>query len=159
MNAADGTDATPVITELYVAELALLGPVATTGAAEFAGSVWSDSCKIGLFDANGVLLLSTASTSGNTTADTYQLFPWALDFRYVAAGTAVLSAIQLAPGTYYLSVIFNGTTSRYNTHSKGCFGAGKITGLTYATALVSAALTITPPTTFTTALGPIISLY
>lgn len=159
-NAADFTNSTPVITELYVSELAVLGPTFTTGAAVFAGSVWSDSLKVGLFDANGVLLASTASTAGNTTADAYQAFPWALDFRYVAAGVAITTGIALLPGTYYLGVIFNGTTTRFNTHTIGVFGGGKITGLTYATALVSAALTITPPVTFTAAsLPPVISLY
>ena len=157
-NAADFTNSTPVITELYVAELAILGPTTTTGVAVFAGSVWSDSLKVGLFDANGVLLLSSATTAGNTTADAYQTFTWALDFRYNASGATFSGAAELSPGTYYIGVILNGTTSRLNTNTVGAFGAGKITGLTYSTALVSAALTITPPTTFTTALGPVASL-
>lgn len=157
-NAADFTNSTPVITELYVAELALLGPVTTVGCSVFSGSVWSDNLKVGLYDANGVLLLATASTAGSTTADSYQNIAWATDFRYVAAGATFASGAQLDPGTYYLGVILDGTTSRLNTHTIGCFGAGKITGLVYAAALSTTALAITPPVTFTTALGPVASL-
>jgi hypothetical protein len=49
---------------------------------------------------------------------------------------------------------FNNTSQRYRSHVVGNFGAAKLTGTTYGTYP-----TVTIPTTFTTALGPIASLY
>jgi hypothetical protein len=155
--AADGNNSTPVVTELYVAEIFVSATVLTTGCGVFAGSVWSDNFKVGLYSAAGVLLRATASTAGNTTADAYQRAAWATD----GAGAAATTLVLPGPGTYYLGLCLDGTTSRYNTFAVGNFGAGKITGLVYATNFAAAgtALTITPPTTFTTALGPIAGLY
>lgn len=155
--AADGNNSTPVVTELYVAELYVPATVLTTGVGVFAGSVWSDNFKVGLYDAAGILLRATASTAGNTTADAYQRVAWATD----GAGAAATTLVLIGPGTYFLGLCLDGTTSRYNTFAVGNFGAGKITGLVYATNFAAAgtALTITPPTTFTTALGPMAGLY
>lgn len=155
--AADGNNSTPVTTELYVAEVYVGATILVTGAALFAGSVNSDNFKIGLYDINGTLLRATASTAGNTTADAYQRAAFATDGVGAAATTLVLPG----PATYYLAVCFDGTTSRFNTFAVGNFGGGKITTLVYATNFAAAgtALTITPPTTFTTALAPIICLY
>lgn len=155
--AADGNNSTPVVTELYVAELYVPATVLATGVAVFAGSVWSDNFKVGLYNANGVLLRATASTAGNTTADAYQRAAFATD----GAGAAATTIVLPGPGTYYLGLCLDGTTSRYNTFAVGNFGAGKITGLVYATnfAVGGTALTITPPTTFTANLGPIMGLY
>ena len=52
-------------------------------------------------------------------------------------------------------IFVDGQSARFNTHVIGAFAAGKITGLTYGAGVNS----ITPPSTFTTALGPIDSLY
>lgn len=87
--------------------------------------------------------------------DAYQRVAFATDGSNVAATTIVLPG----PATYFVGAIFDGTTSRYNTHAVGNFGAGKLTGHVYATAFNTTALSVTVPSTFTTALGPIASLY
>lgn len=156
-NAADYTNATPVVTEIYIAELYVPAPTLIQGLAFFAGSVNSDNIKLGLYNALGTLLCATASTAGNTTADAYQRVPLAYEF---STGAAVAAVQQLlSPGTYYAAAILDGTTSRLNCHTVGAFGAGKLTGHVYATAFSTTGLSVTPPVTFTTALGPVISLY
>jgi hypothetical protein len=75
-------------------------------------------------------------------------------------GTKIAFATPYAakgPATYYVGVICDDNTNKVNTHILGAFGAGKITGLVYATESGYAAITV--PTTFTTGLGPIASLY
>lgn len=153
--AADGNNSTPgATTELYVCEVYVGATCLVTGIAIFNGSDVTDNIKVGLYDANGVLLRASAATAG-AGADSYQRIPFALDGANAAATTIVLPG----PGTYYVASCYAGTTSRFNTFAVGNFGAGKITGLVYATNFATTALTITPPTTFTTALGPIASLY
>ena len=49
---------------------------------------------------------------------------------------------------------FDSTSARFRTHILGNFGAAKKTGQTYGTLT-----TLTPPTTFTTDLGPIADTY
>lgn len=158
-NAADFNNSTPVITEIYLAEILVTHPVMVQGLAVFAGSVWSDNIKAALYDASGTILAATASTAGNTTADAYQRIPIASEFQSIAGTATAGTQVFLAPGTYYAACILDGTTSRLNTHVVGSFGAGKLTGHVYATAFATTALTVTPPVTFTTALGPVISLY
>jgi hypothetical protein len=77
------------------------------------------------------------------------------------SGTAALQAFAFTtaptlkgPGVYYIGVQFDSTSARFRTHALGVAGASKKTGETYGTFT-----TITPPTTFTTALGPVGSLY
>lgn len=136
----DGTDATPVVTETYIAEI--LVPVSTlmTGFALFNGSVASGNIKIGLYSKAGAVLAQSASTAMSGT-DAFQRVP-------------LTATYQLAPGTYYIGLQVDNTTARFNTHTFGNFGASKKTGETYGTLT-----TITPPTTFTTALGPMGGLY
>jgi hypothetical protein len=136
----DGTDATPVVTEMYMAEVAVPFLTTVTGIAVFNGSVASGNIQIGLFDVNGYLLGTTASTAMSGT-DAYQ-------------SVALSSTVSIPAGTYYVGVQIDNTTARFNTHTLGKFGAGKITGGTYGTFNK-----VTVPTTFTTALGPIASLY
>lgn len=140
MAAADGTDATPAATETYMAEIQVPQPCRAKGVAIFAGSVWSDNFTAAIIDMTGAVLASTPSTAGNAVADTHQNVNFS-------------TPVDLVPGTYYVVLQINGTTSRFNTHVKGSFGAGKQTGTVYGT------LTgLTPPVTFTTGLGPIASL-
>lgn len=153
MAAADGNDSTPAATEIYLAEVLISAPVRPTGIAIFNGSVSSDAVKAALFDSNGVLIAASASTTASGT-DSYQRLAFATN----AAG-ATFTDVLLLPGTYYVGYMVNGTTNRYNTWPVGSFGAGKITGATYATAFISTSLTVTPPVTFTANLGPIASLY
>jgi hypothetical protein len=154
--AADGNNSTPATTELYVAEIFIPCTVLATGIAVFNGSDTTDNVKAGIYDVNGVLLRATASTAGGT-ADSYQRIAFATD----GAGAAATTIVLVGPATYYIGTCYAGTTSRFNTFAVGNFGAGKITTLVFATNFAAAgtALTITPPTTFTTALGPIASLY
>jgi len=151
--------------ELYVSEIYVHAPCTVTGIAVFNGSVVAGSIKLGLFDVSGRLLAVTASTAA-AGADAYQLVPFASHFiakdGEAAAKTALSAAagqLQVPPGTYYIGLIGSSASYKLQSHAIGAFGAGKITGLVYATALDTLALTIVPPTTFTTALGPVASLY
>jgi hypothetical protein len=153
--AADGNNSTPVITEIYLAEIFVPFTVLATGIAVFNGSDATDSVKCALYDANGTLIRATADTQVSGT-DAYQRHAFATG----PTGAAATTVDLIGPGTYYIGCIYDGTTSRFNTHAVGNFGAGKLTGHVYATAFISTALSgLTMPTTFTTALGPIASLY
>lgn len=137
-----GSDATPVITEVYIAECFIPCNMTVTGVAAFNGSVASGNYKVGLANSAGTVVATSASTAMSGT-DAYQRV--AFTGTYAAVG----------PATYYVLQFIDNTTARYNTHTVGNFGASKQTGQTYATGFT----TITPPTTFTTALGPMASLY
>lgn len=134
-----GTDATPAVTETYLAEIYVPTGMTITGVALFNGSAVGGNVTIGILDAAGNLLGKSASTAQANT-DTYQLVPLAL---------------TLTAGTYYVAAQFDSTSARFNTHVFGIFGAGKLTGQTYGTMPSGS----TMPTTFTTGLGPIASLY
>lgn len=138
----DGTDATPVSTEVYIAEVFVPANVTVTGVSVFNGSAVSGNMKAGLADSAGAVVATSASTAQSGT-DAYQRVPFTAT--YAAKG----------PATYYVLLFIDNGTARYNAHTFGDFGAAKQTGQTYATGFT----TITPPTTFTTALGPIASLY
>lgn len=89
----------------------------------------------------GVLTASTAQSG----TDAYQRIAW-VGGPYTIKG----------PATYWIAVQGDtgGGTSKINTHTIGNFGADKQTATTYGALTVAAA-----PTTFTTALGPVASLY
>lgn len=137
----DGTDATPVNTETYIAEVFVPANMTITGVAVMNGSVASGNIKVGLANSSGAVVASSVSTAMSGT-DAYQRV--AFSSTYAAVG----------PATYYVLQQVDNNTARINTHTFGNFGASKKTGETYDTFT-----TITPPTTFTTALGPIASLY
>lgn len=138
----DGTDATPVNTEVYIAEVFVPANMTVTGVAIFNGSAVSGNVKVGLADSTGAVVATSASTAQSGT-DAYQRV--AFTGTYAAKG----------PATYYVLLIVDNGTARYNAHTFGDFGAAKQTGQVFATGFT----TITPPTTFTTALAPIASLY
>lgn len=137
-----GTDATPVITEVYIAEVFVPANVTLTGVSVMNGSAVSGNLKVGLANSAGAVVATSASTAQSGT-DAYQRVPFTST--YAAKG----------PATYYVLLFIDNTTARFNTHTFGDFGAAKQTGQVYATGFTA----ITPPTTFTTALGPIASLY
>ena len=143
----EGTDLAVVVTELYVAEVFVPCDVTATGVAAFWGSATNGNAKVMIFDADGDRLAISASTDvSGYTADSY------------GSNIAFTAPVALAgPATYYIGVICDDNTNKLNTHILGAFGAGKITGLVYATEAGYA--DITPPSTFTTGLGPIASLY
>lgn len=146
-----GTDATPVITEIYLAELFLPASALVTGIAIFNGSAVTDDVKVALFNAQGTMLATNAVADAGTLqagTDAYQRVPFSAAVRVVG------------PQSLWVGLIFDGTTSRFNTHTVGNFGAGKLTGHVYGTAFATTAISgLVMPTTFTTALGPIASLY
>jgi len=138
--AATGTDTTPVVTEAYVAQVNVLYGTTLTGIALLNGSAVAGNMTLYLADANGVVVASTASTAQAGTAAYQQV--------------AFTTAYTAKSGKYYIVAAFNNTGARFRSHILGNFGAGKLTGLTYGTLA-----NFTPPTTFTTNLGPIADTY
>lgn len=135
-----GNDTTPVITETYICQVDVPHATTVTGIANFNGSVASGNIKLAIADSNGTVLGSTASTAMSGT-DAYQR-------------VALSSTLDLVGGTYFVLLQVDNTTARVNTHTLSNAGASKKTGETYGTFTA-----ITPPTTFTTAVGPVASLY
>ena len=140
----DGTNATPVITETYITQVLIPANVTVTGVSIFNGAtVGTDKGFVYLCDSTGAVLANSATAGATTSgADAYQ------DYAFTSAYSAK------GPATYYVCYQMNGTTDRYNAHTFGRFGASKKTGTTFGTAVA-----ITPPTTFTTAVGPMATLY
>ena len=136
------TNQTPVITEVYIAEVFVPANVTVTGVAIFNGTVASGNVKVGLANSAGVNVATSASTASSGTAS-YQLVPFT--GTYAAVG----------PATYYVETFYDNTTVRPQALTVGSCGAAKQTGQTYATGFT----TITPPTTFTTGVGPVANLY
>ncbi len=143
----DGTNTDAVITVLYVAECFIPANCTVTGVAVLWGTNTNGNAKVMLFDSAGTRMAISASTdvSAYTGASYGSLI--AFSATYAAIG----------PATYYIGVINDDATNDLRTHILGAFGAGTVTGLTYATNAGFA--TITVPTTFTTGTGPIASLY
>jgi hypothetical protein len=133
---------TPVITEVYLAEAYNPAPCTATGVANLNSATISGNVKVGLYNLAGTLLATSASTAQSGTS-AYQLVPFT-------------AAITVNPGTYYIATFYDNTTTRPQTWTTGAFGAGKLTGLVYATGFSA---TATMPTTFTTALGGVATLY
>lgn len=140
----DFSDYTVVNTEVLIAEVFVPANATLTGVAIFNGSAVAGNIKVGLANSSGTVVATSASTAQSGT-DAYQRV--AFTGTYAAVG----------PATYYVLAIGDtgGGTSKINTHTVGNFGAAKQTGQVYATGFT----TITPPTTFTTGLGPVASLY
>jgi len=135
------TAQTPVITEVYYAEVYVAAPCTATGVQVYNSATLSGNVKGGLANSSGAVLATSASiASAGTTA--YQLL-------------AFTAALTVYPGTYYILMFYDNTTIRPNTYTAGAFVAAKQTGQTYATGFTA----FTPATTFTTALGPVASLY
>jgi hypothetical protein len=133
-----GTDTTPVVTEIYVARVFVAANMTLTGLALLNGSAAAGNIQGAIYNSAGVLLGNTASTAQSGTAAYQQV--------------ALTAPISLkGPATYYIAWSFSSTSARFRTHILGNFNAGKLTGQVYGTVPA----TITPPTTFTTGLGPI----
>ncbi len=139
----DGNDSTPAVTETYICEVIVPYNCTVTGISLFNGSATgSGSVTVNLANSSGVPVATQSASTAVAGTDAFQRVP--LGATYPAVG----------PATYYVLVQYNNTATRFNTHILGNFGASKKTGETYGTFT-----TVTPPTTFTTALGPIASLY
>ena len=140
------TDATPVATEVYSVEIFVPANAVITGIAIRSGSVASGNVKVGLTDVAGTLLKTSASTAVAGAAGVYQRVPF-------TGGTYNI----VGPATYYVQSFYDNNTARYTALTEGNCGAAKLTGQVYSTGIVTNAGLA--PTTFTTALGPVASLY
>lgn len=140
----DFTDYTVVTTETIRAEVFVPSNCSNTGVAIFNGSAVAGNVTAYLIDSTGAQITGavTASTAASGT-DAFQRIPW-------SGGAITLKG----PATYWVAVQGNNTGMKVNTHTMGNFGADKQTSTTYGTLTVA-----TAPTTFTTALGPVASLY
>lgn len=139
----DGNNSTPSTTETYISEIFVPCNMTVTGVALFNGSDVTGNVTVGLATSAGapIAAAKSASTAGSGT-DAYQLVPFATP--YAAVG----------PATYFIQVQYNSATARYNTHTIGTHSVTKQTAQSYGTMT-----SFTPPTTFTTAIGNIASLY
>lgn len=138
----DFTDYTVVTTETIRSEIFVPANVSSTGVALFNGSAVAGNVTVYLIDSTGAQVQATASTAASGT-DAYQRIAW-------TGGPVTIKG----PATYWIAVQGNNTGMKINTHTVGNFGADKQTSTVYGTLTVAAA-----PTTFTTALGPVASLY
>jgi hypothetical protein len=141
MTTTTGTDTTPVITEEYVAEVFVPVNHQSTGVALSTARPCPATSPAILYDSNGGIVASTASTAQSGTA-AYQKAAW----------TAPVNL--KGPAKYFIGVQIDNTTARFRSHILGNFGAAKKTSQTYGTLT-----TLTPPTTFTTNLGPVADIY
>ena len=147
MASTDGSEVTITNTILYVAEVFIAANCTVTGASVFWGATTDGNAKICLFNSAGARVAISASTDiSGFTGDSYGT-RIAFTATYAAKG----------PATYYLGVICDTNTNTINTHTLGNFGADYVTSLVYGTE--SGYATITPPTAFVTARGPIATLY
>lgn len=157
LQSADGVDSTPVITEIYVGAVFLPFTILATGISIFNGSVVAtDKYRVILYNVAGTMLRSSAAAGFQpASTDAYEDVAFA-----TGPGGTAATTIVLPSGTYFLGLIFNGTTNRFNAHGAGAFPGGKITGATFATAGITTEIAVTLPTAFTAAnKPPIATLY
>jgi hypothetical protein len=142
-SATMGTDTTPSVTETYIVEVFVPVNTTLTGVSVLNGSAVAGNMQISLATSAGVPITAaqTASTAASGTA-AFQQVPFAAP--YAAVG----------PAKYLILLQNNNTGNRFRSHAVGNFGASKKTGETYGTFT-----TVTAPTTFTTALGPVADVY
>lgn len=142
--AADGTNLDIVTTETYRCEVYVPANFSSTGIAVFNGTAVAGNLQAWLIDSTGtgIASLVTASTAAaGTTA--YQRIPW-------VSGPFVIKG----PATYWIAIQGNNAGGDLRTHVVGTFGADKQSGTAFGTLTVAAA-----PTTFTTGVGPMATLY
>jgi hypothetical protein len=140
-SATDGTDVTASTTTTYVCELNLNCSALLTGASILQGSTGAGNCTLYLLDYQGTQLAKTASFS--VAASTAQYVGNNFATSYFAAG----------PARYYIAAQFDNASNKFRAHVIGLFGASSVAS-TYGVLP-----TFTPPTTFTTDVGPIASTY
>lgn len=139
-----GTNLDIVVTETYRAEIFVPATCSSTGIAVFNGTAVAGNLTAYLITSAGAqvgAVLTASTAASGTTA--YQLIPW-------TGGPFNI----VGPATYYLAVQGNNSGGDLRTHVLGVGGADKQTSTVYGTLTVAAA-----PTTFTTGLGVIATLY
>lgn len=139
----DGSENTASVTETYIAQVFVPANCTVTGVAVVNATAVAGNITVALADSTGapIAAAKSASTAASGTA-AYQRVDFAAP--YAAKG----------PATYYVMLQSNNTGYKFRTHTVGDFRTTKQTAQTYGT-LTS----FTVPTTFTTAVGPVASLY
>lgn len=138
-----GTDTAFVTTDTYIAEIFVEGNMTITGVSVLQGTTTGNgNISVALANSSGVVVASSITTTTTGSATTYTQVP--LSTPYAAIG----------PATYYVLVQGSSTSDHIRMHAAGNFGAALKTSETYGTFT-----TITPPTTFTAAQGPVADLY
>ena len=161
-NTADGTEVAASATAMFTSELLAPAPSWSTGVAVFNGTradSWTE--RAALYSSTGQIIART-STVTVATSDIYLSLPWSHEFVSVpGTATALAGRLYLPAGTYYIGVnaaTIGGGSNKHNCVTVGAHGTSNIT-IVNATAFDTTSLTITPPTTFTTNVGPYASLY
>lgn len=142
-----GTSTAAVATHVYVTMIYIPFNVTLTGVyVNNAATVGTNKWVAALFDSTGAPLANSALAGVTTSgADAYQQLPFT--GTYAAVG----------PGIYWVGLYMNGTTDRFRTTpAVGQYAGftGDISGQTFGTVA-----SITPPTTFTADVGPIVFTY
>lgn len=140
--AACCTDKTATNTETYIVEVQIPVQTTLTGVSIIGTASSTGNVQISLADSTGAIITAaqTASTAA-TAAAAFQQVPFAAT--YVAK-----------PGKYYILLQNSSSSNHFEAHTVGNFGASKKTSEVYGTFTA-----ITPPTTFTTAVGPVADTY
>ncbi len=137
-----GNDSTAVNTETYIAEVFVPVNTTLTGVSFINLATSTGNVQFSLATSAGVPITAaqTASTAAGTGA-AYQQVAFAAP--YAAVG----------PAKYYI-LMQNSGSNHYRAHIIGNFGCSKKTSETFGTFT-----TVTPPTSFTTALCPVADTY
>lgn len=135
-----------VTTDTYFSEVFIPANTTLTGISILNGHTTSAAqhMNVGLANAAGTIVASSATTATQATADAYQQIPFSTT--YAATG----------PAKYYIAVQGDATTGYIATHTIGNFGATLKTTETYGTFVTTASYATT---TFVTARGPVADTY
>lgn len=146
--ATSGTSTQGVANKQWISSLFIPANVTLTGLAFLIGTTGgTDKAIVSLYDNAGNLVANSTTASGGTTVGTAANLQ-SLDF------TSTYAAV--GPAKYWASVQTNGTTAFVRTIPAHC-SLGPTTSQTNASAVPKA--TITPVTTFTADVGPVIIGY
>ena len=126
-------------TNTYVAEVYVPNYVKLNGVAIYNYATAGGNVTIYLLANNGVSIANSTSTAVSGTS-TYQ--------------RVACSFAALPPGTYYIAAQFSSATNTFATHVTGDFGTVAVGGSTFGILP-----TVTAPTTFTSTVGLVASLY
>ena len=141
-----GGDTAPTNGPRWITEITIPYSVTLTGGQYLIGSVGgTDSVIVDLYNSAGTLV---ASSDGGGAAD---LVGSSATIQSVAFDATYLAH----PGTYYVSLQFNGTTARFRAYN---VTGSKFIALT-AAGTFSTPASITPGSTWTTAQGPVSGVY
>lgn len=142
-----GTSTQASATHVYVTQVFIPYNATLTGVYVNNGATVGTNKYVAILYSSSGAVLANSTTAGITTsgADAYQQLAFAAT--YAAVGPAI----------YYVGLQVNGTTDRFRTvPAVGQYGGftADISGQTFGTAA-----TITPPTTFTADVGPVVFTY